>query len=252
MLKVQDITLHVNDEDGEKTILQNVSLELEAGKMYVVTGPNGSGKSTLAKMLMGIMKPNSGRIIFDGQDITELSVTDRAKLGIGYAFQNPPRFKGIKVRDLLNIASGKSLTQDKMCGLLSDVGLCAQDYLDRLVDTKLSGGELKRIEIATVIARDLKIALFDEPEAGIDLWSFQKLAETFQTIHKKYNTTMLIISHQERILNLADEVILIANGKIREITDKDKVLSQLTFVSNPEANCQYKSFCEKGVEINVK
>ncbi|HHW71121.1 MAG TPA: ATP-binding cassette domain-containing protein [Clostridiales bacterium] len=240
MLEIRDLTLEV--EENVK-ILDDINLKLDKKKLYVITGPNGSGKSSLAKTIMGIYKPTSGKIYFEGQDITDLDITERAKLKIGYAFQQPPRFKGITVEELLKLSLKNNGSEDlDLCELLLDVGLCAQDYLKRQVDGSLSGGEIKRIELATVIARQLKLAIFDEPEAGIDLWSFQKLADTFETMHKKYDTTIVIISHQERILNLADEVIVMREGKIAEHTSKEKFLSKL----ENDADCICRQGCEKG------
>jgi Fe-S cluster assembly ATP-binding protein len=243
MLKLKDITLSVEGEQGNFNILKNINLSLQKNKIYVITGPNGGGKSSVAKIIMGIYQPTAGEVLFEGQNITGLDITERAKLGIGYAFQNPPRFKGIKVRELLELATGKN-KEINLCDLLMDVGLCAQDYLDREVNTSLSGGELKRIEIATIIARNLKLAVFDEPEAGIDLWSFQKLAETFENIHAKYQTTIVIISHQERILKLADEVIIIANGEVAEITSKESFLADIV---KRYMDCLCSKVCDKGV-----
>lgn len=240
MLEIRDLTLEV---EGNVKILDDINLKLDKKKLYVITGPNGSGKSSLAKTIMGIYKPTSGKIYFEGQDITDLDITERAKLKIGYAFQQPPRFKGITVEELLKLSLKNNGSEDlDLCELLLDVGLCAQDYLKRQVDGSLSGGEIKRIELATVIARQLKLAIFDEPEAGIDLWSFQKLADTFETMHKKYDTTIVIISHQERILNLADEVIVMREGKIAEHTSKEKFLSKL----ENDADCICRQGCEKG------
>lgn len=226
MLELQNISVAFEDASGEVEVVSDVSLTLEKKKIYVMTGPNGGGKSSLAKAIMGIYPPSSGRIILDGVDITHMSITERAKLGVGYAFQSPARFKGLTVRDFLKLAAGPDSTVAD-CDLLIDVGLCAQDYLDREINASFSGGELKRIEIASVLARDLKVALFDEPEAGIDLWSFQRLTETFRTLNDRHDTTIVIISHQERILRLADEVILVADGKIQEITTRDKVLDSI-------------------------
>jgi Fe-S cluster assembly ATP-binding protein len=247
MLQIKNLSIKVKSKDREIDILKDINLELEENKIYVITGPNGGGKSSLAKVIMGIYRPDSGRIILDGQDITELDVTQRAKLGIGYAFQYPPRFKGIKVKELLDIASTKG-KKGNMCDLLFDVGLCAQDYLNREMDASLSGGEAKRIEIATILARNLKIALFDEPEAGIDLWSFNRLAETFKNMHSRFDTTIVIISHQERILNLADEVVLMSKGSIVEKTTKEKILSEVY----RNDNCKCSTNCEKGARYNVE
>ncbi len=248
MLELKNITLHIDDEEGQFDILKNINFSLKENKIYVITGPNGGGKSSLAKIIMGIYQPTCGKIIFDGQDITELSITERAKLGIGYAFQQPPRFKGMKVKELLQLAAGSN-NKINVCDLLMDVGLCSQDYIDREVNASLSGGELKRIEIATILARNLKLAVFDEPEAGIDLWSFQKLAETFENMHRKYQTSVVIISHQERILKLADEVIIIANGEIMEITTKDEIL---TDIERRDLDCMCTKACDKGVVPDVR
>lgn len=226
MFELNGVSLEIEGEK-EIEILKGIDLKLLDKKLYAVTGPNGGGKSSLAKIIMGIYKPTSGKILLDGQDITDMAITERARLGIGYAFQHPPRFKGIKVKELLKMSALGNPEKVNICDLLYDVGLCAQDYLDRDVDASLSGGEMKRIEIATVLARNLKLAVFDEPEAGIDLWSFQKLAETFSNIHMKYNTTIVIISHQERILELADEIILMANGKVQEKAGKDEILNRI-------------------------
>ncbi len=214
MLEIKNLSYRVEGEDGPVEILKDVSLNIEDKKFVVVTGPNGGGKTSLARAVMGIYPPTSGQILWNGTDITQMSVTERARLGISYGFQQPPRFKGMKVRDLLTIAAGTKISHDKACSYLTKVGLCARDYIDRDVDTSLSGGEVKRIEIATILARKSDLMIFDEPEAGIDLWSFARLTETFREIHDKKEATILIISHQERIIRLADEIILIANGKL--------------------------------------
>ena len=206
---------HVSFEVEGKHILNDITMTIADNQFTVITGPNGGGKSTLAKIIMGIEKPTSGQILFDGEDITELSVDERAKRKIGYAFQQPPRFKGMSVRHLLSLAHGKDLDEDVCCSYLSDVGLCSKDYLDRDVDASLSGGEVKRIEIATILARDLKLSIFDEPEAGIDLWSFAKLVETFQHLQAQSKQSIILISHQERIMQLADEIIIIENGRMK-------------------------------------
>lgn len=229
MLKLDKITFDVTDENGKKKrILDNISLEIPEDKFIVITGPNGSGKSTLARILMGIEKPTSGKIYLNDLDITEKSITERANLGISFALQSPVRFKGIKVHDLINIAAKKELSSNEACEYLSRVGLCARDYIDREVNSSLSGGELKRIEIATVLARGTKVALFDEPEAGIDLWSFQSLIKVFEDMRKEIKGSIIIISHQERILNIADEIILLKNGKVEKRgKKKDMVLDIL-------------------------
>ncbi len=245
MLELEKVSWQV--EETETEILRSIDLTLAAQKIYAITGPNGGGKSSLAKMIMGVYTPTSGRILLDGQDITQLSISERARQGIGYAFQNPPRFKGIKVEELLKLAAANNPEKVNIYDLLYDVGLCAQDYLERDVDASLSGGEMKRIEIATVLARNLRVAVFDEPEAGIDLWSFQKLAETFTSIHQKYDTTIVIISHQERILELADEIILMVNGKISLQSTKDKILAGI--LHNEACLCSER--CEKGVGQNA-
>lgn len=222
MLELKNINF---SRDGKK-ILDNVNLKLDLKKFYVVTGPNGSGKSTLAKIIMGILKPDSGVIIFNGENITDKSINERAKMGIGYAFQTPALFKGITVYDLLVLAANKKLTKTETCDYLSKVGLCANEYLNREISNNLSGGELKRIEIASVLAKKNILRIFDEPEAGIDLWSFHNLAQVFKTLTKEEGIT-LIISHQERILNMADEIILINKGKIKKVGQKDEVISDI-------------------------
>lgn len=229
MLELKNITFKVNDLDGrgEITILDNVSLKVEQGKILVITGPNGSGKSTLAKIIMGIEKPTSGQILFDGVDVTDLSITERARLGIGYAFQQPPRFKGVTVKKLLDLASGQTLSSDVCCQYLTNVGLCSKEYLKRDVDGSLSGGELKRIEIASLMARCPKLALYDEPEAGIDLWSFSMLVDSFQKFKENKDQTVVIISHQERIIDLADELMIIADGKIKNTGTKEEILPMI-------------------------
>lgn len=227
MLTLKNLSLTAADAQGRADIVKNVSLDVEDGKFLVITGPNGGGKTTLAKLIMGLAPPTGGQIFLDGEDITGLSITDRAKRGISYSFQQPPRFKGMKVSDLLTIAAGKALSHDEACSYLTQVGLCARDYLNRDVDTSLSGGEVKRIEIATLLAKNSRLMIFDEPEAGIDLWSFARLTETFRELHEKGGRTILIISHQERIIRLADEIILIANGEIAGRGTADELYPKL-------------------------
>ena len=214
MLELKNVSYSVPSAEGDNEIINNISLTVPDGTLLVLTGPNGGGKTTLAKAIMGIMPAQSGSIVYNGQDITNLSVTERARLGISYGFQQPPRFKGLRVSDLLNVAAGTSLSQDQACSLLTRVGLCANDYLNRDVDASLSGGEVKRIEIATILAKGPGLMIFDEPEAGIDLWSFQRLTDTFQAIRDAGQATLIIISHQERIIRLADEIILLDQGRI--------------------------------------
>lgn len=227
MLELKNVCFTVNDGTTDLSIVNDVSLVIPDGKFVVITGPNGGGKSTLARLIMGIEKPTSGKIIFNGTDITDKSVTERAKLGIGYAFQQPPRFKGLTVRSLLSLAHGSELPEDQCCSYLTKVGLCSRDYLNREVDTSLSGGEVKRIEIATLMARELDLAIYDEPEAGIDLWSFTMLVESFKAMMSDRKESIIIISHQERIMQLADEIVVIADGKIRNQGPKDEVFPRL-------------------------
>ena len=235
MLTLKNLSLTAADAQGRADIVKNVSLDVEDGKFLVITGPNGGGKTTLAKLIMGLAAPTGGQILLDGEDITGLSITDRARRGISYSFQQPPRFKGMKVSDLLTIAAGKPLSHDEACSYLTQVGLCARDYLRRDVDTSLSGGEVKRIEIATLLAKNSRIMIFDEPEAGIDLWSFARLTETFRELHEKGGRTILIISHQERIIRLADEIVLIANGEIAGRGTADELYPKL--LSQTVAGC---------------
>ena len=235
MLTLKNLSLTAADAQGRADIVKNVSLDVEDGKFLVITGPNGGGKTTLAKLIMGLATPTGGQIFLDGEDITGLSITDRAKRGISYSFQQPPRFKGMKVSDLLTIAAGKALSHDEACSYLTQVGLCARDYLNRDVDTSLSGGEVKRIEIATLLAKNSRLMIFDEPEAGIDLWSFARLTETFRELHEKGGRTILIISHQERIIRPADEIVLIANGEIAGRGTADELYPKL--LSQTVAGC---------------
>ncbi len=227
MLELQNISYVVLDENNnKKEILKNVSVKIDE-RFVAVTGPNGGGKSTLAKIISGVYTPTSGKILLDGEDITNLSITERAKKGISFAFQQPVRFKGITVKDLICLAAGKELTVAEACDYLSEVGLCARDYVNREVNASLSGGELKRIEIAMIIARGTKFSVFDEPEAGIDLWSFSNLIQVFENMHKKINGTILIISHQERILDIADKILVIADGRVADFGVKNQILPEL-------------------------
>ena len=228
MLELKHVCYAVQEGDAQLGILNDISLTISDHKLVVFTGPNGGGKTTLAKIVMGLVQPASGQILWNGQDITGLSITERARLGISYGFQQPPRFKGLTVRRLLTIASGNDkLSKDQCCQYLTKVGLCANDYLDREVDASLSGGEVKRIEIATILARNSQLMIFDEPEAGIDLWSFARLTETFEQIHAAGSATMIIISHQERIISLADEVIVVGDGAIRHRGSAQEILPQI-------------------------
>ncbi len=228
MLELQNVSFHVHAAGGGKNeIIDHLSLSIPDGHFTVITGPNGGGKSTLAKLIMGIERPTEGRILLNGEDITSLTVTERAQRGIGYGFQQPPRFKGLTVRRLLSLASGRDLPEDECCAYLTGVGLCSADYLNREVDTSLSGGEVKRIEIATLMARQLKVAIYDEPEAGIDLWSFAMLVKSFRTISHSRHDTTLVISHQERIMQLADDIIVLADGRIRESGTRDEIFPRL-------------------------
>ncbi len=226
-----------------KQILDNINLKIDNSKLVAITGPNGSGKSTLAKIIMGILKPDSGSIFFDGKDITNIGITDRAKLGIGFAFQQPVKFKGLTVRDLIELSSGNTINVSEACNYLSDVGLCAKDYLNREVSNSLSGGELKRIEIAMLAAKKSKLTVFDEPEAGIDLWSFNSLISVFEKMHSEISdSSIVIISHQEKILNIADEIILLVDGKVQAVGQKEEVLPLL--LNNTQKPC--KVMLEKG------
>lgn len=233
-----------NSPDG-KQLLKGLDLEIPDGKLVVVTGPNGGGKTTLAKIIAGIEKPLSGKIILDGEDISDKNVTERARMGLSFAFQQPVRFKGITVRRLIEVAAGRELKDLELCEILGKVGLCAKEYIDREVNATLSGGEIKRIEIATVIARDSKIAIFDEPEAGIDLWSFKNLIEVFRQMHEEKKNTLIIISHQERILRIADEIVLVANGKIQDRGPREEMLKSMRF----KAMEQEAAACGRGEAV---
>lgn len=235
MLELKNVSFEV---EGQKEIIKNVSLTVDDNKFAVITGPNGGGKSTLAKLIAGIETPTSGVIYLDGEDITEKSITERANMGISFAFQQPVRFKGIQVLDLLRLSAGRRLSAADACEYLSEVGLCAKDYINREVNASLSGGELKRIEIATVMARGTKLSVFDEPEAGIDLWSFQNLIKVFERMQERTkNGSILIISHQERILNIADDIIVLADGQIRKHGKREDVLPQLMGTSSAVDMC---------------
>lgn len=247
LLEIKNLTFDVPDESGEKSIIKGLDLTLEPGRFTVITGPNGGGKSTLAKLIAGINAPTSGSIIFNGQDITNTSITDRANMGISFAFQQPVRFKGITVLDLIRIAAKKTISVAEACKFLSEVGLCAKDYVNREVNASLSGGELKRIEIATVLARGTELSIFDEPEAGIDLWSFQNLIKVFKHMRDTINGSILIISHQERILEIADEIIVIADGKVSKRGTKDEILPELIRNADVSRNC---SALEEGGKDN--
>ena len=226
MLELRNVSYRAGDEPDAKEIINHVSLTIDQ-RFVALTGPNGGGKSTLAKLIAGIYIPTEGQILLDGVDITNASITDRARMGISFAFQQPVRFKGLTVSDLITLASGRKLTVAEVCSYLSEVGLCAREYVNREINASLSGGELKRIEIAMVMARGTKLTLFDEPEAGIDLWSFGNLITVFEKMHEKINGTIMIISHQERILNIADRIIVIADGQIREDGTRDEILPSL-------------------------
>ena len=227
MLELQHVSFSVPAEAGGKSeILKDINLKID-DRFVAITGPNGSGKSTLAKIIAGIVRPTAGRILFDGEDITDLSITDRARRGISFAFQQPVRFKGLTVKDLISLAAGEKLSVAAACAYLSEVGLCAKEYVGRELNASLSGGELKRIEIAGILARGTKLSIFDEPEAGIDLWSFNNLIKVFENMHKKHGGSILIISHQERILNIADRVIMVADGVVAAEGSKDEVLPRL-------------------------
>ena len=248
MLEIQNLSFNVDNEGQNKEIINDISFTIPDGKLIVITGPNGGGKSTLARLIAGLEKPTSGKIIFNGEEIQDKTITERANMGIGFAFQQPVRFKGIQVLDLIRLAVGKNISIADACEYLSSVGLCAKDYIDREVNSSLSGGELKRIEIATVLVKASKLSIFDEPEAGIDLWSFQNLIEVFKGMRENIkDSSILIISHQERILNISDEVIVIKNGKIDKIGDKEDVLPNLLKTNVASKECRKSGF-NKGVD----
>jgi Fe-S cluster assembly ATP-binding protein len=237
MLELQNISFIVPTEDGrEKAILKDVSVKID-DRFVAITGPNGGGKSTLAKIIAGIYTPTSGKILFDGVDITDKNITERARMGISFAFQQPVRFKGLTVRDLITLAAGKEISVSEACTYLSEVGLCARDYIDREINASLSGGELKRIEIAMIMARGTKLSVFDEPEAGIDLWSFNNLIRVFQKMHEQTNGSIMIISHQEKILDIADKIVVVANGQIKSYGKKEEILPELLKRENSGFSC---------------
>lgn len=226
MLQLKNISYTVDDNGVEKDIIKDISIDIDE-RLVAITGPNGGGKSTLAKIIAGIYTPTSGRIILDGEDITDLSITERARRGISFAFQQPVRFKGLSVKDLITLAAGREISVAEACKYLSEVGLCARDYIDREVNASLSGGELKRIEIAMIIARGTKFSLFDEPEAGIDLWSFNNLINVFEKMHDSLGGSIVIISHQERILNIADKIIVVSGGKLEKSGTREEILPEM-------------------------
>lgn len=239
MLELKNLSFSVEENGRKKDILHHLNLKIDNSRFVVITGPNGSGKSTLAKLIMGIERPSSGQILFDGEDITALSITERAKRGISFAFQQPVRFKGIRVHDLLRLSAGKDISIGEACDYLSEVGLCARDYINREINASLSGGELKRIEIATLLARQTKLSVFDEPEAGIDLWSFQNLIRSFENMQKEIqDSSIIIISHQERILRIADEIVLLSNGTIKKKETAELILPDLIGTSAAVNACE--------------
>jgi len=238
MLELRNVSFGVDENDAQKEILKDISLNIEDNQFIVITGPNGGGKSTLARVIAGIERPTSGQLILDGQDITELNITERARAGISFAFQQPVRFKGVTVLDLIRLAAGEKISVSGACEYLSEVGLCARDYIHREVNASLSGGELKRIEIATVLARKTKVSVFDEPEAGIDLWSFNNLIRVFEKMHDEIHGSIMIISHQERILNIADKIIVIAEGQVRAEGKKEDILPELLGNTEP-GSCKF-------------
>jgi Fe-S cluster assembly ATP-binding protein len=238
MLEIKNLTFRAKD-GGQTDILRDVNLAVEDGMFLVVTGPNGGGKTTLARAIMGLIEPTSGQILYNGTDVTRMSVTERARLGMSYGFQQPPRFKGLRVKDLISLAAGDPDMPDQaLCQYLNKVGLCAGDYVDREVDGSLSGGEVKRIEIATILARKSPLMIFDEPEAGIDLWSFSKLTETFRALHKRRESTIIVISHQERIIDLADEIVLLSGGAVEKRGPKDEILPSI--LADAEPMCRFQ------------
>lgn len=239
MLELRDISFEVQEEKSQKEIIHHLDLKIEDGEFVVITGPNGGGKSTLARLIAGIEKPTAGAILFDGKDITEKSITERANLGISFAFQQPVRFKGVQVLDLIRLAVKEQVSAAEACKYLSEVGLCAKDYINREVNASLSGGELKRIEIATVLARASRLSVFDEPEAGIDLWSFQNLIQVFERIRENTKGSIMIISHQERILNIADRIVVIADGRVTRQGAGNEVLPEILGTASAVGGCEY-------------
>lgn len=249
MLELKGISYQVEDGGKQTDILRGIDLQIDDNAFVVITGPNGGGKTTLAKVIMGLVQPTGGQILWNGQDITNLDITQRARLGVSYGFQQPPRFKGLRVRDLLELASGrKKLTRDECCSYLNRVGLCAADYVDREMDASLSGGEVKRIEIATILARPEGLLIFDEPEAGIDLWSFAKLTETFRILHGRGKNTILVISHQERIIDLADEIVMISGGQVQRHGPKEELMAHLLAETGGTCSFLQPSACEQQKE----
>ncbi len=246
MLELKGISYQVEDGGKQTDILRGIDLQIADNAFVVITGPNGGGKTTLAKSIMGLVKPTGGQILWNGQDITDLDITQRAKLGVSYGFQQPPRFKGLRMRDLLELASGRQkLSRDACCSYLNRVGLCAADYVDREMDASLSGGEIKRIEIATILARPEGLLIFDEPEAGIDLWSFAKLTETFRILHGRGKNTIVVISHQERIIDLADEIVMISGGQVQRHGAKAEIMPHLLAETAGTCSFLQPSTCEK-------
>ena len=242
MLKVENLNFHINEDGKVKKIIDNISFEVADGELLVITGPNGGGKSTLAKLLMGVEKADSGRIFLDNEEITDYDINHRANAGLGFAFQQPPRFKGMTVEKLLSLSAGKKLPTQVCCKLLSNVGLCAKEYINRQVDATLSGGEMKRIEIATAMAKEHKICIYDEPEAGIDLWSFTMLVKQFEKIHKEKKESIIIISHQERIINMADRIMVVKDGKVEKEGSKEAVMQGL-LIEGPVCGCMEEESC---------